>query len=325
MTRLSFHETIEIVCALLVMLVMSAGIANAQTRGRIQGVVKDAKTGETLPGVNVIVVGTNLGAVTDLEGRYFVVNVPVGTYEVKASMIGYSPMLVKDVLVSLDRVATVDFSLQPSEIQTSEVVVVAQRNQLHQEVSGTQMVSTSSDIVNTAGVREINAFLAKLPGVSTTDNGFVTIRGGTADQVGTLVNGLSYDNAAVGNAETSIPLSAIEQVSVLSGGYSAEYGNFRSGLINITTKSGSQNAYHGTIDISGDQAHMRRFGQSLYDPTNAFLAPYLDPVVAFTGTQSGAWDQYQQDQHASFDGWIAEAQQYNQGKPLAQQASPLEL
>ncbi len=325
MTRLSFRNLVEMVCTLVVMLVMSAGFANAQTRSRIQGTVTDAKTGEPLPGVNVFVVGTNLGAVTDLDGKYFVVNVPVGTYDVKASMIGYSPMLVKGVLVSLDRVATVDFALKASAITTSEVVVTAQRNQLHQEVSSTQMVSTAHEIMSTAGVREINTFLAKLPGVSTTDNGFVTIRGGTADQVGTLVNGLSYDNAAVGNAETSVPLSAIEQVSVLSGGYNAEYGNFRSGLINITTKSGTPNAYHGTFNISADQAHMRRFGQSLYDPNNAFLAPYLDPVVAFTGTQAGGWDQYQQNQHASFDGWIAEAQKYNQGKAPGQQASPLEL
>lgn len=325
MIRFSFHKITQLFLTLSVMLVVSAGVVDAQTTSRIQGIVKDAKTGEPLPGVNVLVVGTTIGAVTDLEGRYFIVNVPIGTYEVKASMVGYAPVLVKDVLVSLSRVATVNFEMKESEITTHEVVVVAQRNQLHQEVSGTQMVSTSSDITNTAGVREINAFLSKLPGVSTTDNGFITIRGGTADQVGTLVNGLPYDNAAVGNAETSIPLSAIEQVSVMSGGYNAEYGNFRSGLINITTKSGSKNAYHGTIDISGDQSHMRRFGQSLYDPLNPFLAPYLDPTVAFAGTQSGGWDQYQQNQHATFQGWNYYAEQYNKGKPLAQQASPLEL
>lgn len=307
------------------MLIVSAGLADAQSISRIQGTIKDAKTGEPLPGVNVLVVGTTLGAVTDLDGRYFIVNVPVGTYDVKASMVGYSPMLVKDVLVSVNRVATVDFQMQQSEITTHEVVVVAQRNQLHREVSGTDMVSTSSDITNTAGIREINAFLAKLPGVSTTENGFVTIRGGSADQVGTLVNGLSYDNEAVGNAETSIPLSAIEQVSVLSGGYNAEYGNFRSGLINITTKSGTKSAYHGTLDISADQSHMRRFGQSLYDPTNVFLAPYLDPAVAFTGTQGGGWDAYQQSQHQSFLGWNHYAAAYNTGMPLDKQASPLEM
>ncbi len=325
MTRLSFHQLTKMFLTLFVMLVVSAGIAHAQSISRIEGIVRDAKTGEPLPGVNVLVVGTNLGAVTDLNGKYFIVNVPVGTYDVRASMVGYSPTVVKDVLVSVSRVATVDIEMRQSEITTHEVVVVAQRNQLHREVSSTDMVSTSKDITNTAGIREINAFLAKLPGVSTTTNGFVTIRGGSADQVGTLVNGLAYNNEAVGNAETSIPLSAIEQVSVLAGGYNAEYGNFRSGLINITTKSGTKSAYHGTLDISADQSHLRRFGQSLYDPTNVFLAPYLDPTVAFSGTQGGGWDQYQQNQHASFLGWNHYAEAYNTGLPPALQASPLEL
>ena len=61
-------------------------------------------------------------------------------------------------------------------------------------------------------------------------NGFLEIRGGSADQTGTFINGLGYNNAAVGNAETIVPLSAIDQVSLLSGGFNAEYGNFRSGF-----------------------------------------------------------------------------------------------
>jgi len=296
----------------------------SQSRSKIQGSVKDAKTGETLPGVNVVVVGTNLGAVADMDGQYFVVNVPVGTYDVRASMIGYSSEVVRGVVVSVERVATVDFTLEPADIKTGEVVVTAQKNELHKEVSGTQMVATSGEILNTSGIREINAFLEKLPGVSVDVNGFMTIRGGTADEVGTMVNGLAYDNAAVGNSETSIPLSAIDQISVLSGGYNAEYGNFRSGLINITTKTGTASAYHGTVNASMDQSHMRRFGTSLYDPDNSILAPYLDPSVAFQGTTTG-YDDYERQQHSAFIGWDAEAAIYNRGKTLNQQASPLEL
>lgn len=326
MIKPSFHKVIKVFFVLFILLLASVRPSNAQSRSRIEGTVKDAKTGEALPGVNVLVVGTTLGAISDLDGRYFIVNVPVGTYQVKASMVGYAPMVVLNVLVSIERVATVDFSLESAEIKTGEVVVVAQRNELHKEVSGTQMVATSSDITGVSGIREINAFLQKLPGVSTDQNGFLTIRGGTADQVGTLVDGLAYNNAAVGNSETSVPLSAIEQVSVLSGGYNAEYGNFRSGLINITTKTGTPSAYHGTINVSRDQSHMRRFGQSLYDPHSPVLEPFLDPSVAFIGTDS-AWsnNQYEQLRHSTFQGWIAQAATYNQGKAPAAQASPLEL
>jgi len=149
MTRLSLPKLIAMICTMTVVFA-SSGPVSAQTRSLIQGTVTDAKTGEPLPGVNVVVVGTMLGAVTDLSGKYFVVNVPVGSYDVRASMVGYSPVLVKDVLVSADRVATVDFKLNTAEIQAGEVVVVAQRNQLHKEVSSTQMVTTSSEITNTA-------------------------------------------------------------------------------------------------------------------------------------------------------------------------------
>ncbi len=327
MTRFSFPRTAKAFCMFAILtLVVGVEFASAQSRSRIEGTVKDAKTGEVLPGANVLIVGTSLGAVTDLNGHFIVVNVPVGTYDVKASMVGYTSELVKSVLVSVERVATVDFLLEPATIHAKELVGLPTRTQLNKEVSSTQLVATGSEITNTAGIREINAFLTKLPGVSTTDNGFLTIRGGSADQVGTLVNGLPYDNAAVGNAETSIPLSAIEQVSVLAGGYNAEYGNFRSGLIDITTKSGTQHAYHGTIDISADQSHLRRFGNSLYDPTNDILTPFLDPSVAFQGTTAGyAGNPYELQQHASFQGWNYWASTYNKGRPLALQASPLEL
>ena len=144
-------------------------------------------------------------------------------------------------------------------IQGQEIIVTAQKDELHKEVSNTQMVVSSEQLKDASGVRQINAFLQKMPGISET-NGFLTIRGGSSDQTGAMINGLSYNNAAVGNAETSIPMSAIDQVSLLSGGYNAEYGNFRSGLINITTKSGSKEGYKGTFSLQRNNTHMKRFG-----------------------------------------------------------------
>ncbi len=281
---------------------------NAQNRSRITGTVKDVKTGEALIGTNVIVEGLNLGAATDIDGKYFIVNVPVGTYNLKVSMIGYKTQIITGVIVSVDRVTQQDVELEPAVIESQTVVVTAKRDELHKEVSSTQLMVTSGEIVNSSGIRAVNTFLEKLPGVGETDNGYLTIRGGSADQTGTYINGLSFNNASNGNAETSIPLSAIEQVSLMSGGYNAEYGNFRSGLINITTKSGTKDGYHGTINLSTDQSHVRRFGQSYFDIHNDFLVSYLDPSVAFQGT-ANAWkdDSYMQQQHPKFDGYDAVA------------------
>ena len=303
----------------------------AQTRSRILGVVKDSQSKETLVGVTVMVKGTNLGAATDLDGKFIIINVPVGTYEMQISMIGYTAKTLRGVVVSADRVTSLDILLDPTTVQGQEVVVTAKADELHKEVSNTQMVVSSTQLQDASGVRQINAFLAKMPGVSES-NGFLTIRGGSADQTGTMVNGLSYNNAAVGNAETSVPMSAIEQISLLSGGYNAEYGNFRSGLINITTKSGSKDKYEGTFSLSKNENKMHRFGQSFYDVHNDALRSYLDPNIAFVGT-AAAWpnaeqtsnDAYMRQQNPVFSGWISQAKAYNNGKPVNLQATPMDM
>ena len=309
------HKRIQILKPLcltvITLLLCTSAVIRAQSRSRIVGVVKDAKTGEPLFGVNVIVKGTYLGAATDINGKYFIVNVPVGSYQVQASMIGYQSQLVTDVIVSSDRITTVDFELNSTVIQGKEVVVTAKRDNLHKEVANTQMVVTSSELKETSGIRQINAFLEKLPGVSTS-NGFLTIRGGSADQTGSMINGLSYNNAAVGNAETAVPLSAIDQVSLLSGGYNAEYGNFRSGLINITTKTGSKDGYHGTFTLQRDNNHVRRFGDPFYSPTNSYLGQFLNPSTSFGTTKD-------------FRGWNYLTSIYNQSASAENQATPFDM
>lgn len=309
--------------SLMIVVILSV-MSFSQTRSKIQGKITDAQTGEPLIGVNILLLNTTLGAATNLDGKYTIINVPVGSYTVQASMVGYNKERIIDVLVSADRVTSLDIKLSSDVFTSEEVVVIAERNKLHNEVSNTQLVVTDDQINNAAGIRDINAFLEKQPGVSS-EKGFLEIRGGSAEQTGTFINGIGYNNAAVGNAETTIPLSAVDQVSLLSGGFNAEYGNFRSGLINVTTKSGKKERYHATISVQKNIAHVKRFGPLLSDPKSPVLAPYLDPQVAFVGTEVGwANDPYKRQQHENFDGWIQQAEVFNQGKPPSQQATPLD-
>ena len=311
--------------SLFVCFTLLTGIGNAQTKSKISGVVKDAATQETLMGVNVIIVGTKLGATTDMDGRYNIINVPVGEYSIQATMIGYAKSTVQEVMVSADRIATVDFNMKSNAYTSVDVVVVAEKNQLHKEVSNSQMVVTGEQLSDAAGIREVNSFLEKQPGVSST-NGYLEIRGGSADQTGTMVNGLSFNNATNGNSETSIPLSAISQISLLSGGFNAEYGNFRSGLINVTTKSGDKSKYSATLNVSRNVPHIKRFGPSLSDPMSSQLRPYLDASVAFQGTQSAFKnDPYAAQQYDAFSGWNQSAADYNKAKTGKDLATPLDL
>ena len=112
--------------------VMSASLIFAQSKSKIEGNVSDADTGEPLFGANIILLDTYLGAATNLEGKYFIVNVPVGTYKVQASMIGYNKQITIDVSVSADRITTLNFQLK-SGVVLEEVIVVAKKNPLHKE------------------------------------------------------------------------------------------------------------------------------------------------------------------------------------------------
>jgi hypothetical protein len=99
----------------------------AGTTGKITGTVTDANTGEPLIGATVIVVGTKLGAKTDFDGNYVILNVPPGTYEVRATYVGYQPKVLKGIKVSVDLTSRADFKMGTEEIQAAEVVVTAER------------------------------------------------------------------------------------------------------------------------------------------------------------------------------------------------------
>jgi len=313
------------------LLLVGSAVGMGQPRGKIVGRVVD-QSGNPLPAVNVVVVGTPYGAATDLEGYYAIVNVPPGVYELRASMIGYATVVKRQVEVNIEQVTHLDFVLQEQVIEGQEVVVVAERDVLHREISNTQLVVEAADILQTAGVRTVSQFMGTQAGV--TDERYLTIRGGSPDQTGTLVDGMAFVNPRLGKAETTIPVSAIEQISLQAGGFSAEYGNFRSGILNVVTKAGSRDRYHGTVNLSKNKAHMKRFGKSLYDPTNWGLRPYMDPLIAFVGTDQG-WLQvtggdtkeadYLRQQHETFQGWNKLAENYNKNKPPAQQVTPMDL
>ncbi|MBN1553032.1 TonB-dependent receptor, partial [bacterium] len=305
--------------------------AYSQT-GKIVGTVKDAGTGEALAGANIIVSGTYLGAAADTDGHFIIVNVSPGVYELEVSVMGYKKMKKTGVMVSINQISTVNFALESTVIEGEEIVVVAERDILHKEVPNTQLVVTTRQITEAAGVRTINNYLEKQPGITGANH--LEIRGGSAEQTGAIVDGMTMVDVRMGRAESSIPLSAVEQVSLVTGGFNAEYGNFRSGLINITTKSGDQNRYHGRMSYTQNLPKMKRFGKSMYDPSNYALLPYMDPVVGFAGTIDG-WLQYTNGDeeeatylsqgHDAFGGWISLTDFFNRRNTPYIDANPMDL
>lgn len=96
-------------------IVLSLGLigwAVAQTTGKIAGKVKDKATNQALIGLNVAIEGASLGAATDANGWYMILNVPPGSQELVFSYIGYKTVTVKDVLVKIDRTTNINTELE---------------------------------------------------------------------------------------------------------------------------------------------------------------------------------------------------------------------
>lgn len=294
--------------------------------GKISGSVKDAETGAPLPGMNIVISGTTIGTASDINGNYYILNVPPGVYTLEASMIGYKKILSTDVWVKIDRTILVDFDLELTTIAGEEVTVVAEREIVPMDVSSSLNTAVAEKIIAVPAVRDVAQFLGSQVGIeSGVDNENLVIRGGGMNQTGLMVDGLSQvDRRRNAPTLSSVNLSAIKEVSILTGGFNAEYGNIRSGMINVVTKEGGQR-YHGSVDYRYSPSAMKHFGPSWYSQDFYFQRPYVDPAICWDGTDSGAWSEEMQRQYPSFKGWNKQAEDYNSGKPENEQVTAQDL
>ena len=236
---------------LLALLIMTFSNGFAGTTGKIKGKVVDDKTGEPLPGVNVLIVGTTMGAATDVHGNYFILNVPPGTYKLRAMMVGYSPREVTNVKVYTDLTTEINFRLSSTVIQGQEVTVVAQRPMIQRDATASAAVVTAEDMA-VAPVENFRDMMATKAGVSVDAGGALHIRGGRSGEIAYMVDGIANVNPFSNGLGVDVATNAIEEMSVITGSFNAEYGQAMSGVINIVTKSGGDH-YTGNLSLqSGD-------------------------------------------------------------------------
>jgi len=291
---------------ILILLFAICAVLQAGTTGKIAGVVKDAANGEPLPGVNVFLEGTTLGAATDENGFYYIINVPPGDYTLKIDYIGYAEHQVTDVVVKIDLTTNVNISLKSEILLGETVTVVAERPVVTRDISNSQM-NVEAKVIETMPVQTVDQVLTLQAGVEYGSRGLI-IRGGGANQTVFMIDGLSQNDERSNYPYTAVSLSSVEEVQLQTGGFNAEYGQARSGIVNVVTKEGGRKQYNGTVTVRISPPAKKHFGPSIYDPYSFFNRPYFDPDVMWAGTHSGAWDSYMQRQYPSFHGWIAESE-----------------
>jgi outer membrane receptor protein involved in Fe transport len=284
---------------LFVFILLLTNITLLAQTGKISGAIKDASTGESLIGVNIILEGTTLGAATDVDGFFVILNVSPGTYNLKASYIGFAPQTITNLRVNIGQTSEANFQLSDESISTDVVVVVAITPIVQRDVASSGANLNAEEIRNLPVVN-----IASVVGLQAgSDND--AIRGGKDDELVYQVNGVSMRDGRDNTSYNNLSMTSIQQIRVQTGGFTADVGDVRSGLIEVVTKEGDKNKYTVSFQGQYSPAANKHFGQSINDPNSHFLRSFLDDEVAWTGTNNGAWDLYERRQYIEFDGWNA--------------------
>ncbi len=244
---------------LAALLCLSASALWAGNTGKIAGRVVDKSTGEALIGANVVVEGTTLGAATDENGKYFILQVPPGTYRVTARYIGYHPMTVTNVVVQVDLTTRVNFELESKAIEFPTLTVVAEKPLVQPDVTSTRRTISKKEIIETPGF-ETTTDLFNLQGGVVVDAApqaivfqdgtqlqirdesvkNIHIRGGRGGEILYVVDGVPVTHPIYGGRDVlDLNVVDIEQMELLTGVFNAEYGQAQSGVVNITTRAGT--------------------------------------------------------------------------------------
>jgi outer membrane receptor protein involved in Fe transport len=284
---------------LLLILVLACPLWSGTT-GKIAGTIIDKKTSEPLPGVLVMVQGTTLGTAADSKGNYTVLEVPPGSYTVYISMIGYAKTAVSDVRVLIDQTAHVNVDLEVEALKGETVTIVAKKEIVKQDVA-TSVVAVSSQEIQELPVSNVQNIVGLQAGIQ----GNFMIRGSASNEALLMMDGAVLRDPR-NNAPLSSPaLSSIKEISIERGGFTAEYGQVQSGIINVVTQEGSKSDFSGSVEFKYSPPAPKYFDLSPFDRNSYYYRPYLDDAVCWTGTQNGNWNEYTQRQYPSFEGWNA--------------------
>ncbi|MCX6120925.1 MAG: TonB-dependent receptor [Ignavibacteriales bacterium] len=210
--------------------------------GKIAGKITDEETKEPLVGANISLEGTAIGASTDLDGSFTILNVPAGTYDIRASYIGYQTKTLTGVKVVGGITRSVEFALSNTSVQVQSITIVAERPLIEKSAANAVRTQVSEELEKLP-LRGVQGYFSIQPGV-VVQNGTVYMRGSRNEETGYQIEGADTRDVVgttvraniSGNLITTIP-EALEEVSVQSGGFGAEFGGASAGIVAQTFKT----------------------------------------------------------------------------------------
>jgi hypothetical protein len=239
---------------LTVGLILAAHLLVYSQTGTLKGQVIDRDSQEPIPFCNIVIEVTGAqkgGASSDFEGNYTIKPINPGSYDVKATYVGYKPVEITGVIIKSDKITFLDIKMEVTATTLTAVEVTEYKQPLiSKDQTSTGATVTSEEIAKMAS-RSAAAVATTVGGVFSKDGEVGSIRGQRSDNTVTYIDGIRV----IGSAP--LPEAAIDQVSVILGGTPSQYGDVTGGIINVTTKGPS-----------------RKFGMGIEAQTSEYLDNY---------------------------------------------------
>jgi hypothetical protein len=253
-----------------ILLGLPLSTALAQT-GSISGTVQDQVSKEPLPSTNVQLLGTTLGASTNIEGKFTIPNVPVGTYQLRASIVGYQPLVLSDIVVmtGMQRDVVVRLDQVPVDIGAVEVTASFFQKDPDAPVS-VQRLSAEEIRRSPGGFEDVLRALSVLPGVAQVAAGRndLVVRGGAPSENLYVVDNTEIPNinhfgtqGSGGGPLSYINLDFVRGTAFSTGGFGVRYGDRMSSTLTVDLRDGRSDRVGGKATISASQ-----FGLNLEGP-----------------------------------------------------------
>ena len=275
----------------------AADLAAQQTTGKIEGTVTD-QAGAPVANVQVLLVGTSFGALTNAQGYYFLNNVPVGTYTLRAQFIGYAPAEVRGVRVLGGQTITQNVSMQSSAVVLTGVTVTGAVNPLVPRDQVATKTIVSGDLVNDLPVDDVRQVIALTPGVvESGDARGVSIRGGRPGEANVYIDGAPVRGTNSGYPRMDLGTNAVEEASVTTGALGVEFSDAQSGVVAVTTRAGGERL-EGSFQYETDEpfSDNMSFGINRFEASVGGPIPILQNLRFFlSGVVRGQLSQFGDD------------------------------
>ena len=235
--------------------------------GKIVGRITDLESSKPLVGANVIIEETYQGSTTDESGDFAIINVHPGSYTITISYIGYEIVSQVELKVNSGKTTHIERALKKEVIEGAVVTVIAETPLIDKSNTASKHI-VSSEIIERQPIQNIRDVLETQAGIFQN-----TFRGDSRVQSVFFINGISTNSGLFSDNFTSFNLSAIQEISVMTGGYSAEYGEARAAVVNVVEKMTTQ-GIHGTVLTRLRPAGKYHFGRNMYSRDNYDITGY---------------------------------------------------